>query len=698
MRFFIVLLTLISISCGGIQQTISAPGDVDAEPDPAHGPQYQVWADGRLEWDEASNNLLFIPKRAIEGHYDVWPLLNPPNCDDCVTINVTDHDPVAKLITADVTLKNPTNLTGWFVRGLVIPHQTTELEVITPHGWWHPADFAWDYPAAPYMIFAVAELNYKFGPGETHTATYQFHYGKLSDFSLCEYRVIVRWPKNPGEVRGMKYPEIHGGFTTLGGFISFSIGMEKDDTAPEVTMYAYKIINGVADNPVTMMLKTPGRYLTWFQGEETSDDTATIWVSAQMEGCQDYLARRIDVPIQDVTPTPSRTFPPLHDGVSVFVDQLVNYMTPQQTEFIATNCVGSQKLVKSLADSVRAYNPDFIVLQYHLAFGEGDISNIYGEDWIKNWEFVNAQEDFFEHRIWSTQPNNRVLQVDWNWYLTDPTSDWVLYFIGNTIERMDPIGDQFDAVFADSASQPWNTDPEKWWEGSDDPHDMFTYWTPKTQYFFDTVALAYHTLPTYYYLIPNAGSYVTTISDITYHQCDGVMIEGFCHWDPWSYFTEVDWCLQMNRTRDLAIEDKIILCQTDVEVDLTLDRSFVLGSYMLLQDNYTYLNMMGPWGLDPTWWPEYYWNPGPATEDWTTIDELEDPGGCYARHFENGIVIVNPSDETRYYTTTKTYSHTMFAGGGLLPEDGVPTGEVTGPLEDPGPKEIPPHSAYLGIG
>jgi len=694
-----LLFMLISFGCSGGGVAVSSPSDVDVER-PSQGiPQYQIWYDGTLSWDESSENLIFIPKRNAEGYHNVWPLINPPNCYDCVTIKITSHDPIGKLLTAEVTLKNPTPLNGFYVRGLVIPHQATSLEMLNPHYWWKPADFAPGQTPAPFRIFAVEDNQYRFGPYESHTQEYQFHYGDLNDFSMCEYRVVVRFPKNPGEVRTIHYPFTHGAFTTSGGFISLRVMNDMFDNTPDYAVWGYKIVDGVAEEPVTFRQESWNEYLSWFPGVETSADTATIWVFAQADGNQNALARKLEFPIEDVIPTPNRIFPLVIDGCKVFVDQLKGGMTDEQTEFMATNCVGSQKLVKTIADSMRAYNPDFIILQYHLAFGEGDISNVHGNDWIKNWEFVNVQEDFFEHRSWSTQPNQRVLQQDWLWYLTDPTSDWVMYFIGNTIERMNPLGDQFDAVFADSACQPWNTDPAKWWEGSDDPHDMFTYWTPKTQYFLDTVARAYHTLPTYYYLIPNAGSYVTTISDITYNQCDGVMIEGFCHWGVGSYFTEVDWCLQQNRTRALAIQDKIILCQTGVEVDNTLDRSFVHGSYMLLQDNHTYLNMLGPWGGgEPEWWPEYGWNPGPAVEDWTTIDELQDTDGCYVRHFANGIVIVNPSDETRYFTTTKMYSHTMYAEGGLLPEDGIPTGIATGPLIDPGIQTIPPHSTWLGIG
>jgi len=702
MRTAFPAIVLLIISCAATYQPGVTPqtGDSSEGPRSASAPTYQIWADGRFAWDSSTQELVFVPARVADAHFNVWPLLNPPKCNSCVSLQVLSHDPVAKLLTVNVTLTNPTGLSGWFVRGLVIPEDDADLEVLSPDGWWHSLDMPVLEPPPAFMIFAGDQPDREFGPHETYSAIYQFRYASLSVFAKCEYQVLVRYPKEPGEVSFLGNGNVHGALTKSGGFISARADMEADATCPETSMQAqWETDWSDFSDWHYLRIESGNTYLTWFPGIATASDTARLWIYARMvdsKGCA--LVYRIDLPILDATGVPNRVFPPAGTGGAVFVDQLSTQMTDPQKEFMATHCVGSQKLVKSLADSMRVYNPDFIVIQYHLAFGAGDLANIVGNDWVSNWTFENAQEDFFEHRSWSTQPNQRVLQQDWNWYLTDPTSEWALYFIGNTIERMDPLGDQFDGVFADSASQPWNTDPEKWWEGSDDPYDMFTYWTPKTQYFFDTVAQAYHTLPVYYYLIPNAGSYVTTISDITYNQCDGVMIEGFCHWGPDNYFTEEDWRLQMNRARSLAIQNKIILCQTDVDVDNIPDRRFVHGTYMLLLDNYTYLNMLGPWGLEPQWWPEYSWDPGPAVEDWVDIGELQDSGGCYVRTYENGIVIVNPSDEVRYFTTTKMYSHSMFAAGGLLPEDGVPTGVGTGPIVGPGVQEIAPHSTWLGAG
>jgi len=703
MRSALVLLVLISIvGCAGTRSDPVTTIDIqDANSTiQSMGSQYAVWADGRLSWNFDSEALDFLPSRTSDYFINVWYLLQPPHCMDCVKLHIDFHDPVNKIMAVLVTLKNPTGLTGSFVRGTVHIPDGNSVEFVDPDAWWHSNLQPDTEMPDPFLGFATTNIDYEFPPYSEQSQLYVFAYENLADFSDLSYRVITRYPLNPSEVLRLENPSWIGQLTKQGGFLTLRIEMEEAPLAPDVTMQS-RIAFGDDEffDWHDMRNEEQFTYIDWFPGEATSADSATIWVRALMEGIeQDYMAYRLEFSLDDVTPQETRHFPTVGNAPSVFVDQLTTQMTPQQMDFMATNCVGSQKLVKSLADSMREYNQQFIILQYHLAFGAGDISNIHGNDWINNWYFETAQEDFFEHRSWSTQPQERVLQQDWNWYLCDPTGDWTNYFIGNCLDRMAPLGDQFDGVFADSASQPWNTDPAKWWEGSDDPHDMFTYWTPRTQEFFDRVTDAFHTLPTSCYLIPNAGSYVTTISDITYYQCDGVMIEGFAHWGPDNYFTEADWRLQMNRVRDLAVMDKIILCQTDVAVDNTLDRSFVLGSYMLLKDNFTYLNMLGPWSLQPQWWPEYHWNPGASVEDWNEIDEIQDAGGCYVRHFDNGIIIVNPSDEPRYYTTDKMYSHTMYGEGGILPEDGVPTGIATGPIVEAGEQEIVPHSAWMGVG
>ena len=59
-------------------------------------------------------------------------------------------------------------------------------------------------------------------------------------------------------------------------------------------------------------------------------------------------------------------FPDTTATIAVLSDQLPN-MTAQQQQFAAAHYVGSQKLVLGTTRALRALNPNFVVLHYHLA-------------------------------------------------------------------------------------------------------------------------------------------------------------------------------------------------------------------------------------------------------------------------------------------------------------------------------------------
>ena len=58
------------------------------------------------------------PVRGIEAHYNVTPMLLPPNCNDCVKIIVNSFSPITGILDATVWLTNPTALHAYDVRGI----------------------------------------------------------------------------------------------------------------------------------------------------------------------------------------------------------------------------------------------------------------------------------------------------------------------------------------------------------------------------------------------------------------------------------------------------------------------------------------------------------------------------------------------------------------------------------------------------
>src|SRR5579863_9834257 len=93
-------------------------------------------------------------------------------------------------------------------------------------------------------------------------------------------------------------------------------------------------------------------------------------------------------------------FPDTTSTISLLVDQLPDGMTAGQQNFVATHFVGSQKLTLNISGPLRALNPSFIVLHYHLAIWQsapGVTFILDGMTWSNDYPTVNMHESWFWH-------------------------------------------------------------------------------------------------------------------------------------------------------------------------------------------------------------------------------------------------------------------------------------------------------------
>jgi hypothetical protein len=388
---------------------------------------------------------------------------------------------------------------------------------------------------------------------------------------------------------------------------------------------------------------------------------------------------------------------PLPDTTSttrVFADQLnVAGMTAAQNQFCATHFVGTQKIVKRRADELRAFNPDFIVLGYHLGTGAGNIGNAAGNAWDDDadWPYVDRHEGWFHHLPGSPEPNQRVDQLDYHWKVMDPDSQWADYLAGSMLEMLGE--DHFDGWFLDSTSEMWNTSPAQWWEGP----SMFGFWTPQLDSMFLTVNARLQAHPLQPYVIPNAGAYITTASDIKYYGCDGIMIEGYAHNSPGSYFALADWQLELDRVLDHQGHGVATILQGYIDSADINDRLFLFGSYLLVRGPKTYINWLAS-DMDSgvgQWYPEWDVSFGaPLSGQPADVAALALPNGLYRRDFAQGVVVVNPTDSTLLFTPDVPYTILTPMGGGNLDAAGNPPGSVAW-LPLPGAANIAPHQALI---
>jgi hypothetical protein len=177
--------------------------------------------------------------------------------------------------------------------------------------------------------------------------------------------------------------------------------------------------------------------------------------------------------------------------------------------------------------------------------------------------------------------------------------------------------------------------------------------------------------------IPNIGSLITTRDPSDYGNVDGAMIEGFAESGGGGYYDESDWRLQLNRVLRLVRADKFVIAQTYPDPENVDERMFILGTYLLVRGDHTYLNM--DIGQAPEWFPEYRIDVGASmTATPADIAELWRPDwGVYVRGFTRGMVIVNPSTEPRRIDLGREWPMWHPEGGGLVPADGSEPGSLT---------------------
>ncbi len=375
-------------------------------------------------------------------------------------------------------------------------------------------------------------------------------------------------------------------------------------------------------------------------------------------------------------PAQTRHFPDTKDGIHIFSDQLQEGMTVPQYSFAADRYAGCQKMRLSDVRNLRLHNPDFIVLHYQLGCGNGPGFFIDGDDWTSDWDYVSGQESWFMH-----QGGSRLLQTTWNWYLMDiANASYQSYWIEQCEERMRHT--ECDGVFADSFTVDGYFDqltPSHPWLSYID--QCLGHWVPRLEAYADLIHDSFAAAPERFYFLPNLGGLITGWDTTDYAALgDGGMVEGFGAWGNGNYFSPDDWNLQMNRALRLVSLDRIVICQSYTSDADLRERMFLVGCYLLIKGNRTYFNMIGEeHGEELLYYPEYGIAIGSYTDEIPgSMDDLYDPAsGCYRRAYSNGLVLVNPGEESVHVGNPGGSRRLVSAsGGGAVDEHGNHSGSL----------------------
>ena len=378
----------------------------------------------------------------------------------------------------------------------------------------------------------------------------------------------------------------------------------------------------------------------------------------------------------------ARPWPDTRFRIVPFSDQLPNSLSATQRWFAATHFAGTQKMLRSEIQALRAYNTNFLCLHYQLGAGAGAPPFILGDTWGSDWSFVNTQTNWFL----LNPEGQRVHQTEWNWDVMDlrytngqPVSGFPVYWISNCIARIRAAED--DGVFADSFTPDaygfGQSNPSHPW--LEDVNLCLSNWVPSLDQFGRAARQALADSNGFLFL-PNLGGLVTSWLNLDYGLGHGGMIEGFAFWGPGSYFEPSDWELQMDRALTLARSNKVVICQSYPAAGSAAERMFATASYLLLKGSATYLNLLSTDAVALEYYPEYTLDLGGARGAFpASANALWHAGwGVFRRDYSNGVVVVNPGvAPVTIANLGASYWRVSASGGGLVNASGSYGGNVS---------------------
>ena len=205
-----LLLSLVAIAvigCSGVgKDSPSSAPDMsgDLTPYTKANSSRALWGLWNIRFDMADLTVTIEPIRNTQLHFNITDMVTPPACNDCLAIHVNSFDPITRIMDIDVTLRNPTNLAGHDVRGILYTNDYGH-ELRNDDDW----TGLWDVPGGmdinPFKAFAKNEPNRAFTGYAIHQENYHVYIPLPPHFNAITYAVDASWPgncKEPYEITG----------------------------------------------------------------------------------------------------------------------------------------------------------------------------------------------------------------------------------------------------------------------------------------------------------------------------------------------------------------------------------------------------------------------------------------------------------------------------------------------------------------
>ncbi len=167
--------------------------DIEATREAASG--HKIWGIWNIGFDPATYEITVTPLRTADTHYAITDWLLPPDCDDCLAIHVNSFDPVTRILDADVTLRNPTVVNVYDVRGILYTNEYGH-ELRNADAWTALWDMLGGQDINPFRAFAKGQPKRLFAGDASHTENYLVYFPIPPHWNDITFAVDISWPGN----------------------------------------------------------------------------------------------------------------------------------------------------------------------------------------------------------------------------------------------------------------------------------------------------------------------------------------------------------------------------------------------------------------------------------------------------------------------------------------------------------------------
>lgn len=157
--------------------------------------------------DPVNLSIEAVPVRSAEAHFNITAMVMPPKCYDCFLAKDLVYDPATQIMTVDVGFMNPSGITGYDVRGIIL--EFGEMEFLNPDGYTNL--FAYTPGEINPMVAFKTGIGQREFPGLTSKyETMEIYNPLFPGLSVFEFVVEASWPDNCKEPYEVEFQNIDG--------------------------------------------------------------------------------------------------------------------------------------------------------------------------------------------------------------------------------------------------------------------------------------------------------------------------------------------------------------------------------------------------------------------------------------------------------------------------------------------------------